>query len=83
MHLLISYMIFIREINPLSLKLLERIYHQSRHHQVRQRAHCLILAARGKKIGELINIFQVNYKTIYNWFDHFKKIMLQFSALTT
>ncbi|MGL5922614.1 MAG: IS630 family transposase, partial [Chroococcidiopsis sp.] len=43
-------MIFIREINPLSSKLLERIYRQSRHHQVRQRAHCLILASQGSKI---------------------------------
>ena len=43
-------MIFIREINPLSLKLLERIYRQSRHHQVRQRAHCLILAIQGLKV---------------------------------
>jgi len=61
-------MIFIREINPLSLKLLERIYRQSRHHQVRQRAHCLILASQGVKIEELMKIFKVSYKTIYNWF---------------
>jgi len=40
-------MIFIREIN-LSFKLLERIYRQSRHHQVRQRAHCNISFARGQ-----------------------------------
>ncbi len=72
MHLLIFYMIFIRDINPLSLKLLERIYRQSRHHQVRQRAHCLILAASGKKMKELIRIFQVSYKTIYNWFERWE-----------
>jgi len=57
-------MIFLREINPLSFKLLERIYRQSRHHQVRQRAHCLILASLGGKIPELIKIFQVSRKTI-------------------
>ena len=62
-------MIFIREINPLSLKLLERIYRQSRHHQVRQRAHCLILANQGVKVEELMKIFLVSYKTIYNWFN--------------
>jgi len=71
-HLLRFYMIFIREINPISLKLLERIYRQSRHHQVRQRAHCLILAASGKKIQDLMRIFQVSYKTIYNWFDRWE-----------
>jgi len=65
-------MIFIREINPLSLKLLERIYRQSRHHQVRQRAHCLILALQGVKVEELMNIFQVSYKTIYNWFNRWE-----------
>ena len=42
-------MIFIREINPLSAKLLERIYRQSQKSQVRQRAHCLILANQGVK----------------------------------
>lgn len=61
-------MIFIREIHPLSARLLERIYRQSRHHQVRQRAHCLILANQGVKIEELMKIFQVSYKTLYNWF---------------
>ena len=60
-------MIFLREINPLSVKLLERIYHQSRHHQVRQRAHCLILANQGMKVEELTKILQVSRKTIYNW----------------
>jgi hypothetical protein len=42
-------MIFFREINPLSLKLLKRVHRQSRHHQVRQRAHFLILAWGGNK----------------------------------
>lgn len=65
-------MIFIREINPLSLKLLERIYRQSRHHQVRQRAHCLILANQGVKVEELMKIFLVSYKTIYNWFNRWE-----------
>ena len=65
-------MIFIREINPLSSKLLGRLYRQSRHHQVRQRAHCLILASQGAKIEELMEIFQVSYKTIYNWFNRWE-----------
>lgn len=65
-------MFFIREINSLSFKLLERIYRQSRHHQVRQRAHFLILASQGVKIEELIKIFQVSYKTIYNWINRWE-----------
>lgn len=65
-------MFFIREINPLSLKLLERIYRQSRHHQVRQRAHFLILASQGIKVEELMTIFNVSYKTIYNWLNRWE-----------
>jgi transposase len=65
-------MLFIREINPLSFKLLERIYCQSRHHQVRQRAHFLILASQGLKVEELMNIFPVSYKTIYNWVNRWE-----------
>lgn len=65
-------MFFIREINPLSFKLLERIYRQSRHHQVRQRAHLLILASQGVKVEELMAIFNVSYKTTYNWLNRWE-----------
>jgi hypothetical protein len=51
-------MFFIKEINSLSFNLLERIYRQSRHHQVRQRAHFLILAAQGAKVKELMKILK-------------------------
>lgn len=65
-------MIFLREVNFLSAKLLERIYHQSRHHQVRQRAHCIILANQGGKVEQLTKVFQVSRKTIYNWFTRWE-----------
>jgi transposase len=65
-------MIFLREINPLSAKLLKRIYRQSKKIQVRQRAHCLILANQGIKVEKLQQIFQVSYKTIYNWFERWE-----------
>jgi transposase len=65
-------MFLIREINPLSLKLLKRIYRQSRHNQVRQRAHFLILASQGVKVEELRLIFQVSHKTIYNWLNRWE-----------
>lgn len=65
-------MFFLREINPLSFKLLERIYCQSRHHQVRQRAHFLILASQGMKVEELMKIFKISYKTIYNWINRWE-----------
>lgn len=65
-------MFLLREINPLSLKLLERIYRQSRHNQVRQRAHFLILASQGVKVEELMRIFPVSQKTIYNWLNRWE-----------
>jgi len=63
-------MILIREINVLSAKLLLRIYRQSRHHQVRKRAHCLLLINQGRKVNELMDIFDVSYRTIYNWIQN-------------
>ncbi|MBD2305634.1 IS630 family transposase [Chroococcidiopsis sp. FACHB-1243] len=65
-------MFFMREINPLSLKLLERIYRQSQYHQVRQRAQFLILASQGIKTEELLKMFHVSYKTIYNWINRWE-----------
>ena len=49
--------------------MLQRIYKQSKHYQVRQRAHCLILSAQGYKISELMSIFKVSRNTVYNWFN--------------
>lgn len=60
---------FMREINPETHRLLKRIYRQSRHHQVRQRSQCLLLRAQGRRVSELVSIFSVTRKTIYNWFD--------------
>ncbi len=60
---------FIRTINFEIQKLLERIYSHSRHHQVRQRSHCLLLKNQGVKLKQLRSIFQVSEKTLYNWFN--------------
>ena len=58
-----------RELNPETLRLLQRLYRQSRHHQVRQRAHCLILSTQSLTIAQLTGIFGVTRKTLYNWFN--------------
>ncbi|MEM9486859.1 MAG: IS630 family transposase [Cyanobacteria bacterium P01_F01_bin.116] len=58
-----------REITPETQHLLERIYRQSRHRQVSQRAHCLWLKSQGLKNVELRRIFPVSEKTLYNWFN--------------
>ena len=44
-----------------SAKLLDRIYRKSRHHQVRQRAHCLLLLDQGQKdVKDLMCIVDVS-----------------------
>ena len=65
-------MFLLRDINPLSLKLLKRIYRESRHHQVRQRSQFLILVSQNIKNKQLMKIFKVSYKTMYNWVNRWE-----------
>ena len=58
-----------REITLETQHLLKRLYCQSRHHRVRQRAHCLWLRSRGLKTKDLRVIFPVTEKTLHNWFN--------------
>lgn len=61
-----------RTVSPISVEtesLLQRLYRYSRSFQVRQRAHCILLSAQGFSIAELVQIFGVSLKTIYNWFE--------------
>lgn len=60
---------FIREVFSETQRMLERLYRQSRHHQVRQRAHCILLRSQGYSVPQLMDIFLVSRKTIYNWFN--------------
>ena len=63
----------IRPLYPETLRLLQRIYQQSRHHQVRQRAHFLLLIGQGWTIAQLLKVFLVTHKTLYNWLDTWEK----------
>ena len=58
-----------RKINEERKGMLRRIYRQSKHHQVRRRAHCLLLHQEGYSVTYLQDIFQVSRKTVYNWFE--------------
>lgn len=53
--------------------LLRRMYRQSRHHQVRQRAHCVWLYSQGISIPQLLTVFPVQQKTIYNWLNAWQR----------
>jgi transposase len=67
---------FIRGLSKDTIKVLERIYKQSKYHQVRQRAQCIKLSYEGYKINELIGIFNVSRLTITNWFDDWDSFAL-------
>lgn len=64
---------FIRELNPETRKLLERISRQSKFPQVRDRAKCVIWSDQGFTINFLMVIFGVSRKTIYNWFTRWEE----------
>lgn len=59
----------VEELSPETEKLLRRIQKESRHYQVRQRAHCILLSFEGFTIEQMIKNFQVSRKTIYNWIN--------------
>ena len=60
---------FIKGLSKETISILERIYKQSKHHQVRQRAQCIKLSYEGYKIQDLMRIFNVSRLTITNWFN--------------
>ena len=64
---------FIRELNAETRKLLERISLQSKFPQVRNRAKCILLSYQRLSINELMLIFGVSRKTIYNWLTRWEE----------
>jgi transposase len=67
---------FIRRLSKETIKLLERIYKSSRHHQVRQRAKCCLLSHERYSINQLASIFKVTRLTITNWLDDWDELAL-------
>ena len=66
-------MILLREINTETKKLLNRISHSSKFPQVRSRAKCIILSYQGFLLGQLMKIFEVSRRTLYNWLSRWEK----------
>ena len=62
-----------KELSPETIKILWRLYRQSKNHQVRIRAHCILLINLKYQLEELIKIFGVSRKTIYNWRNNWSK----------
>jgi transposase len=67
---------YIKGLTTENLKILERIYRESKYYQVRQRVHGIRLSYEGHKISELMRIFAVSRNTIYNWFNNWDKFGL-------
>ena len=63
---------YIKGLTKETIKLLKRIYKDSKYYQVRQRSHCILLSHQKYKISELMTIFQVSRNTIYNWFNNWE-----------
>ena len=70
---------FIQGLNHETTKLLQRVYKESKHHQVRQRAQCILFSYQGYTTKELSHMFKVTRITIYSWFNSWES--LRFSGL--
>lgn len=60
-------MILFRDLNLENKKLLTRISSFSKFPQVRNRAKCILLLEQRFSIPQLMKVFEVSRKTIYNW----------------
>ena len=60
---------FVQDLSTETISLLTRLYKQSEHHQVRQRAHCILLSNEGYSTTILMDMFKVTRLTIYNWLN--------------
>jgi transposase len=67
---------FIKELSLETVSILNRIYHQSQHFEVRRRAHCILLSFEGFTTTKLMSIFKVTRITIYNWFKAWEETHL-------
>lgn len=66
----------LQKLDPETLNMLWRIYRQSKNHQVRNRAHCILLINSEYEIKELCQILGVSRKTVYNWKHNWSKFKL-------
>ena len=60
---------FIEGLPSETRSLLGRIYRESQRHRVRARAHCILLSSQGYTTTQLMEIFDVDRVTLYNWFN--------------
>lgn len=52
---------------------LEYTVHNSLSHRIRSRAHSILLSAKGFIIKEIVDIIQVDRKTVSSWIDRWEQ----------
>ena len=57
----------VRDLSGETQKILGRIYKESKHHLVKQRAQCILLSFQGWTMPQLIPLFGISRKTLYTW----------------
>ena len=60
---------FLKNLCWLEIRLLHRIYRDSKKHHVRQRAHCILLSYQRTEVAELAIILDKTERTIYTWLN--------------
>lgn len=58
---------FVSQLDPGVERQLEELVRTSQKHRVRQRAHAILLSARGYSIDVLADIFQLHRNTVSEW----------------
>lgn len=69
-------MMILKEMNLEMSKLLKRISRSSKFPQVRNRAQCILLSYQGFSTEQLMAIFGISRRTLYNWLSRWKKVNL-------
>ena len=62
----------VRDLSLETQKILNRIYQESKHHLVRQRAQCILLSFQGWTMPQLIQLYGISRKTLYTWFTRWE-----------
>ena len=60
---------FIPALTEANQTALEAVYHQAKTHRQRQRAHAVLLSAKGFTLEQLADIFSVDRDTVSGWLN--------------
>lgn len=65
---------FVKKLSLETKNQLEELMKESKSHKVRRRAHAILLSAKGYKIEQLANIFDVDRDTISQWLSRWENV---------